>query len=296
MTLKMDSRDDRIGRSVSLGEIMSFPGVMPPSANRCGGNRGERDDEGFDLSGFHNRLVSGLDRGMETSVREAPRVLKTGMPVVDALGGGVGLGKLSVIGGAHEDVSNVLVHAALRLSEQRAVLYMPIREREEDAIARLIRAEMDDKVSEDPEEQQVETIRATMRLKQRNLGIFVEDNMTMDLVTSWLLGDQTWNRAVLKDVVVVIDGIEMLDDNRPVNAIQRDLRNMLSPTSAILAGCFAAGDRNNDADPLQCGRLGPHEPRWRGTILHASFRLKPQPITTAQPVVRPRRGPVIFSE
>lgn len=71
MTLKMDSRDDRIGRSVSLGEIMSFPGVMPPSANRCGGNRGERDDEGFDLSGFHNRLVSGLDRGMETSVREA---------------------------------------------------------------------------------------------------------------------------------------------------------------------------------------------------------------------------------
>ena len=239
MTLKMDSRDDRIGRSVSLGEIMSFPGVMPPSANRCGGNRGERDDEGFDLSGFHNRLVSGLDRGMETSVREAPRVLKTGMPVVDALGG--------VIGGAHEDVSNVLVHAALRLSEQRAVLYMPIREREEDAIARLIRAEMDDKVSEDPEEQQVETIRATMRLKQRNLGIFVEDNMTMDLVTSWLLGDQTWNRAVLKDVVVVIDGIEMLDDNRPVNAIQRDLRNMLSPTSAILAGCFAAGDRNNDA-------------------------------------------------
>lgn len=247
MTLKMDSRDDRIGRSVSLGEIMSFPGVMPPSANRCGGNRGERDDEGFDLSGFHNRLVSGLDRGMETSVREAPRVLKTGMPVVDALGGGVGLGKLSVIGGAHEDVSNVLVHAALRLSEQRAVLYMPIREREEDAIARLIRAEMDDKVSEDPEEQQVETIRATMRLKQRNLGIFVEDNMTMDLVTSWLLGDQTWNRAVLKDVVVVIDGIEMLDDNRPVNAIQRDLRNMLSPTSAILVGCFAAGDRNNDA-------------------------------------------------
>lgn len=86
-----------------------------------------------------------------------------------------------------------------------------------------------------------------MRLKQRNLGIFVEDNMTMDLLTSWLLGDQTWNRAVLKDVVVVIDGLEMLDDNRPVNAILRDLRNMLSPTSAILAGCFAAEDRDNDA-------------------------------------------------
>lgn len=247
MTLKMDSRDDRIGRSVSMGELMSFPGVMPPSANRCGGNRGERDDEGFDLSGFHNRLVSGLDRGMETSVLEAPRVLKTGMPVDDALGGGVGLGGLSVIGGAHEDVSNVLVYAALRLSEQCAVLYMPIREREEDAIAWLIRAEMDDKVSEDPEERQVEAIRATMRLKQRNLGIFVEDNMTMDLVTSWLLGDQTWNRAVLKDVVVVIDGLEMLDDNRPVNAVLRDLRNMLSPTSAILAGCFAAEGRDNDA-------------------------------------------------
>lgn len=247
MTLKMDSRDDRIGRSVSLGEIMSFPGVMPPSANRCGGNRGERDDEGFDLSGFHNRLVSGLDRGMETSVREAPRVLKTGMPVDDALGGGVGLGKLSVIGGAHEGISNVLAHAALRLSEQCAVVYMPIREREEDAIARLIRAEMGTKVPEDSEERQVEAIRATMRLKQRNLGIFAEDNMTMDLVTSWLLGDQTWNRAVLENIVVVIDGLEMLDDNRPINAVLRDLRNMLSPTSAILAGCFAAGDRDNDA-------------------------------------------------
>lgn len=247
MTLKMDSRDDRIGRTVSMDEMLGFSGVMPPSANRCGGNRGERDDEGFDLSGFHNRLVSGFDRGMETSVLEVPRVLKTGMPVDDALGGGVGLGRLSVIGGAHEDVSNVLVHAALRLSEQCAVLYMPIREREEDAIARLIRAEMDDKLLEDPEEQQVETIRATMRLKQRNLGIFAEDNMTMDLVTSWLLGDQTWNRAVLKDVVVVIDGLEMLDDNRPVNAVLRDLRNMLSPTSAILAGCFAAEGRGDDA-------------------------------------------------
>lgn len=247
MTLKMDSRDARIGRTVSMGELMSFPGVMPPSANRCGGNRGERDDEGFDLSGFHSRLVSGLDRVMETSVLEAPRVLKTGMPVDDALGGGVGLGKLSVIGGAHEDVSNVLARAVLCLSEQRAVLYVPMREREEDAVARLIRAEMGTKVPKDLEEQQVEAIRATMRLKQRNLGIFAEDNMTMDLLTSWLLGDQTWNRAVLKDVVVVIDGLEMLDDNRPINAILRDLRNMLSPTSAILAGCFAAEDRGGDA-------------------------------------------------
>lgn len=247
MTLKMDSRDDRIGRSVSLGEMLGLSGVMPPTpANQRSGNRKERDDEVFDLSGFRNRLVSGLDRRMETSLFETPCVLKTGMSVDDALGGGVGLGKLSVIGGAHEDVSNVLVYAALRLSEQCAVLYVPIREREEDAIARLIRAEMDDKVSEDPDERQVEAIRATMRLKQRNLGIFVEDNMTMDLLTSWLLGDQTWNRAVLKDVVVVIDGLEMLDDNRPVNAILRDLRNMLSPTAAILAGCFAAEVRDND--------------------------------------------------
>lgn len=248
MTLKMDSRDDRIGRSVSLGEMLGLSGVMPPTpANQRSGNRKERDDEVFDLSGFRNRLVSGLDRRMETSLFETPFVLKTGMSVDDALGGGVGLGKLSVIGGAHEDVSNVLVYAALRLSEQCAVLYMPIWEREEDAIARLIRAEMDDKVSEDSEEQQVETIRATMRLKQRNLGIFAEDNMTMDLLTSWLLGDQTWNRAVLKDVVVVIDGLEMLDDNRPVNAALRDLRNMLSPTSAILAGCFAAEGGNDVA-------------------------------------------------
>lgn len=261
MTLKMNTGDDRIGRSVSLGEMLGLPGVMPPSANRCGGNRGERDDEAFDLSGFRNRLASGLDRGVETSLFVAPRLLKAGMSVDDALGGGVGLGKLSVIGGAHEDVSNVLAHAVLRLSEQCAVLYVPIREREEDTIARLIRAEMDDKVSEDPVEQQVEAIRATMRLKQRNLGIFVEDNMTMDLLTSWLLGDQTWNRAVLKDVVVAIDGLEMLDDNRPVNAVLRDLRNMLSPTSAILAGCFAAEGRDNhvafaethcNADVLVC--------------------------------------------
>ena len=141
MALKINAGDDRIGRSVGMGEMMSFPGVMSPSANRCGGNRGERDDEGFDLSGFRKRLASGLDRGVETSVLEAPRALKTGMPVDDALGGGVGLGKLSVICGAHEDVSNVLVYAALHLSGQCAVLYVPIREREEDAIARLIRAE-----------------------------------------------------------------------------------------------------------------------------------------------------------
>lgn len=148
MTLKMDSRDDRIGRSVSLGEMLGLSGVMPPTpANQRSGNRKERDDEVFDLSGFRNRLVSGLDRRMETSLFETPCVLKTGMSVDDALGGGVGLGKLSVIGGAHEDVSNVLAHAVLRLSERCAVLYMPIWEREEDAIARLIRAEMDDKVS-----------------------------------------------------------------------------------------------------------------------------------------------------
>ena len=47
MTLKMNTEGDRIGRTVSMGEMVSFPGVMPPSANRCGGNRGERDDEGL---------------------------------------------------------------------------------------------------------------------------------------------------------------------------------------------------------------------------------------------------------
>lgn len=249
MTRKMDSRDNRIGRSASLGEMLGMPGIMPPTdANQRGWIREERGDDGFDISRFHDRLTSELDHVMETSVFEVLQVLKTGTPVDDILGGGIGLGKLGVIGGAHEDVSNVLVYAALRLSEQRAVLYMPIREREGDAIARLIHAEMDGKVSEDPEEQQVETIRATMRLKQRSLGIFVEDNMTMDLLTSWLLGDQTWNRAVLKDVAVVIDGLEMLDDNRPINAVLRDLRNMLSPTSAILVGCFAAEGREDDAE------------------------------------------------
>lgn len=247
MARKMNVRDDRIGRTVSMGEMVNLPGVIPLPANQRVGNCRERDDEGFDLSRFRNRLASGLDHGMETSVLEAPCVLKTDMPVDDALGGGVGLGKLSVIGGAHEDVSNVLARSVLRLSEQCTVLYVPIREREEDAIARLIRAEMDDKMPEDPEEQQVEAIRATMRLKQRNLGIFVEDNMTMNLLTSWLLGDQTWNRAVLENIVVVIDGLEMLDDRRPVNAVLRDLRNMLSPTSAILAGCFAAEGREGDA-------------------------------------------------
>lgn len=248
MRRKMDSRDDRIGRTVSMGEMMGLPGVMPPTdASQRGWIREERGDDGFDISRFHDRLTSGLDHALETSVFEVLQVLKTGTPVDDILGGGIGLGKLSVIGGAHEDVSNVLACAVLCLSEQRTVLYVPMREREEDAVARLIRAEMDDKMLEDPEEQQVETIRATMRLKQRNLGIFVEDNMTMDLLTSWLLGDQTWNRAVLKDVVVVIDGLEMLDDNRPINAALRDLRNMLSPTSAILAGCFAAEGREDDA-------------------------------------------------
>lgn len=247
MARKMNVRDDRIGRTVSMGEIVNLPGVMPLPANQRVGNCRERDDEGFDLSGFRDRLASGLDRGVETSVFEALRVLKTGMSVDSALGGGIGLGKLSVIGGAHEDVSNVLARSVLRLSEQCAVLYVPIREREEDAIARLIRAEMDDKMPEDLEEQQVEAIRATMRLKQRNLGIFVEDNMTMNLLTSWLLGDQTWNRAVLENIVVVIDGLEMLDDRRPVNAVLRDLRNMLGPTSAILAGCFAVEGQEDDA-------------------------------------------------
>lgn len=248
MMRKTGAGDGRMGRAVGISEMLGQPGVMPPMfANQRGGNPKERDDEGFDLSRFRDRLSSRLDRAMEAPVFEAPRVLKTGMPVDDALGGGVGLGKLSVIGGAHEDVSNVLAHAALCLSEQCAVLYVPIREREEDAIVRLFRVEMDGKMPEDPEERQVEAIRATMRLKQRNLGIFVEDNMTMDLLTGWLLDDQSWNRAVLKDVVVVIDGLEMLDDNRPVNAILRDLRNMLSPTSAILAGCFAAEGREGDA-------------------------------------------------
>lgn len=247
MTRKMDSRDNRIGRSASLGEMLGMPGIMPPTdANQRGWIREERGDDGFDISRFHDRLTSELDHVMETSVFEALQVLKTGTPVDDILGGGIGLGKLSVIGGAHEDVSNVLAHAVLCLSEQCTVLYVPMREREEDAVARLIRAEMGAKVPKDLEEQQVETVRATMRLKQRNLGIFAEDNMTMDLLTSWLLGDQTWNRAVLKDVVVVIDGLEMLDDNRPINAVLRDLRNMLSPTAAILAGCFAVGDRDND--------------------------------------------------
>ena len=179
-----------------------------------------------------------------------------------------------MIGGAHEDVSNVLVHTALRLSEQCAVLYMPIREREEDAIARLIRAEMGTKVPEDSEERQVEAIRATMRLKQRNLGIFVEDNMTMDLVTSWLLGDQTWNRAVLENIVVVIDGLEMLDDNRPINAVLRDLRNMLSRRRrswqvALLLGAETMTRYSRRPTAMQMP--GPHGLRWHGASCTRAF-------------------------
>ena len=185
MTRKMDSRDNRIGRSASLGEMLGMPGIMPPTdANQRGWIREERGDDGFDISRFHDRLTSELDHVMETSVFEALQVLKTGTPVDDILGGGIGLGKLSVIGGAHEDVSNVLAHAVLCLSEQCTVLYVPMREREEDAVARLIRAEMGVKLPADLEEQQVEAIRVTMRLKQRNLGIFVEDNMTIGLLTS----------------------------------------------------------------------------------------------------------------
>ena len=122
MMRKMDSRDDRIGRSVSIGEMLGVPGVMPPTpASRRSGNRKEHNDEGFDLSGFRDRLASGLDCGVETSVFEAPRVLNTGMPVDDILGGGLGLGKLTVIGGTHEDVSNVLAHAILRLSSLESI-------------------------------------------------------------------------------------------------------------------------------------------------------------------------------
>lgn len=247
MMRKMNTEGDRIGRSVSMGELMDLPGVIPPTyASQRGWIRKEWDDDGFDISRFHDRLTSGLDHAMETSVFEALQVLKTGAPVDDILGGGIGLGKLSVIGGAHEDVSNVLARAVLCLSEQCTVLYVPMREREEDAVARLIRAEMGAKMPKDPEERRVEAILATVRLKQCNLGIFTEDNMTIDLLTSWLLGDQAWNRALLKDVVIVIDGLEMLDDNRPINAVLRDLRNMLSPTSAILAGCFATEGGDSD--------------------------------------------------
>ena len=53
MTLKMDSRDDRIGRSVSLGEMLGLSGVMPPTpANQRSGNRKERDDEVLTSAGF----------------------------------------------------------------------------------------------------------------------------------------------------------------------------------------------------------------------------------------------------
>ena len=122
MARKISLEDDRIRRSVSISEILGLPGVMSSTyANQRGENCREHDDEGFDLSGFRTRLASGLDRGVETSLFETPCVLKTGMPVDDALGGGVGLGKLSVIGGAHEDISNVLAHAVLRLSERCAV-------------------------------------------------------------------------------------------------------------------------------------------------------------------------------
>ena len=105
MRRKMDSRDDRIGRTVSMGEMLGLPGVMPPTdASQRGWIREERGDDGFDISRFHDRLTYGLDHAMETSVFEVLQVLKTGTPVDDILGDGIGLGKLSVIGGTHEDV------------------------------------------------------------------------------------------------------------------------------------------------------------------------------------------------
>ena len=231
---------EKIGRTVSVGEAINVLGVMSPR-EACGGDVQSRKQGGtvFDLEDFRGRFVAGLDEAVDMLDAETPMMFKLGGPIDAVLGGGVRLDTLSLIGGPHEAVTDLLARAALSLSEQYPVVYVPLRERESEAAARLLRLEMRDEVLDDAEGRQVEAILASMRLKKRKLGIFGTDNMTLDLLTSWLFDDRVQKGGVLENVVVVIDGLEMLDDIRPMNAILRDLRNLIGPTSAILAGCFA---------------------------------------------------------
>ncbi len=235
--------EEKIGRTVSLGEAI---GVMPSGEVRAGDVQAQKQGGAvFDLGDFRERFAAGLDDAINTLDAEASKTLKLGGPIDSALGGGVRLGGLSLIGGSHETVTDLLARAALSLSEHYPVVYVPLRERENEAATRLLRLEMRGEVLDDAEGRQVEAILASMRLKKRELGIFGTDNMTLDLLTSWLFDDRVEESGVLENVVVVIDGLEMLDDNRPMNAILRDLRNLIGPTAAILAGCFVADTRKD---------------------------------------------------
>ena len=238
---------EKIGRTVSVGEAINVLGVMPPG-EACGGDVQSRKQSGtvFDLEDFRGRFVAGLDEVVGMLDAETLKMLKLGGPIDAVLGGGVRLDTLSLIGGPHEAVTDLLARAALNLSEQYPVVYVPLRERENEAVARLLRLEMRDEVLDDAEGRQVEAILASMRLKKHKLGIFGADNITLDLLTSWLFDDRVQEGGVLESVVVVIDGLEMLDDNRPMNAILRDLRNLIGPMSAIVAGCFAADTREDN--------------------------------------------------
>lgn len=52
MKRKMNTGGDRIGRTVSMGELMDLPGVIPTTpANQRVGNCRERDDEGLTSAG-----------------------------------------------------------------------------------------------------------------------------------------------------------------------------------------------------------------------------------------------------
>lgn len=250
--IELDQRkmpwEEKIGRTVNVGEAIGVAGVMPSCEAHAGDVRSLKQGGAmFDLRDFRKRFAAGLDDAVGALGTEVPKTFKLGGPIDAALGGGVRLGSLSLIGGPHETVTDLLARAALGLSEQYPMVYVPLREREHEAAARLLRLEMRDEVLDDAEGRQVEAILASMRLKKRELGIFGTDNMTLDLLTSWLFDGRVQEGGVLENVVLVIDGLEMLDDNRPMNAILRDLRNLIGPTSAILAGCFAAGDCDGGA-------------------------------------------------
>lgn len=191
---------------------------------------------------FHETLRNELDKVLAQSISEQRlnKHICVNFTPLDAVAGGLPKGKVTVLAGEQELCSDILANVVLLASASCSVLYVPLhaaclRNAVEKLV--LIEANVVDAGKPYTTVERLAIADAVETIRNRgNLGVFQIDCLTLPLLFETLSGELSDDGTFIDgdNLLIVIDGLTMLDDDASLNSIIRGLDSMIGPRAAIL--------------------------------------------------------------
>lgn len=200
----------------------------------------------YNQTAFRTMLSGEMNNALKEFQEPRPVRLEFGNATLDCLyGDGLHMGAVNLMVGHNQDVvSSVMANAAIALAENRNVVYVPLRDCcTEEAIGRLLSVRANVPRSERlTTERRVDLFDAAECLNDSRLGLFWTDSINLSMLSDRLLSELGEGSMFVQDAVLVIDGLEMLDEDLPLDSLMRQIKYLLCPSSTALVSAYCFCD------------------------------------------------------